>query len=73
MSTASITFDGTAITASKLGLWHVEAGGRSASAVFLDEALEVALPGLSAHDRDHLVVRLLELANESAKRPEIQH
>lgn len=52
-------FQGIAVTATKDRLWHVEAAGRSASAEFLDQALDLVLPWLSYEDQDFLLIRLL--------------
>ena len=57
-----VTFQGIEVTATKDRLWHVEAAGRSASAVFLDQALYRVLPRLSREDQDRLLVRLLMAA-----------
>ena len=59
---ASVTFQGIEVTATKIRLWHVQAAGRSASAEFLDQALELALPRLSYEDLDTLLIRLLSEA-----------
>ena len=58
-SKATVTFQGIEVTAAKIRLWHVEAAGRSASAEFLDQALELVLPRLSYDDLDSLLIRLL--------------
>jgi hypothetical protein len=58
-STATVTFQGIRVTATKERLWHVEAAGRSASAEFLDQALELLLPRLSYEEVDSLMIRLL--------------
>jgi len=55
----TVTFHGIEVTATKDRLWHVEAAGRSASAEFLDQALELALPRLSYEEQDSLLIRLL--------------
>jgi hypothetical protein len=55
----TVTFQGIEVTARKDRLWHVEAEGRSASAAFLDQALEVVLPRLTYVELDSLVVQLL--------------
>jgi len=55
----AVTFQGIEVTATKGRLWHVEAAGRSASAEFLDQALELVLPRLSYEDIDSLLIRLL--------------
>ena len=55
----TITFQGIEVTAEKDKLWHVEAAGKSASAAFLDQALEVVLPQLSFAEQDSLVIELL--------------
>jgi hypothetical protein len=56
---ATVTFQDLKVTATKDGLWHVEAAGRSASAQFLDQALDLLLPLLSRDERDRLLIRLL--------------
>ena len=58
-ATTTITFQDLDVTATKDRLWHVEAAGRSASAEFLDQALELVLPRLSYEERDSLLIRLL--------------
>ncbi|HET8751761.1 MAG TPA: hypothetical protein VFM43_04475 [Gaiellaceae bacterium] len=58
-ATATVTFQGIQVTATKDRLWHVEAAGRSASAEFLDQALELVLPRLSYEEVDSLLIRLL--------------
>lgn len=55
----TVTFQGIEVTATKDRLWHVEAAGRSASGKFLDQALDLVLPGLSQEDLDTLLIRLL--------------
>ena len=55
----TVTFQGIEVTATKDRLWHVEAAGRSASAPFLDQALELVLPRLSYEEQDSLLIRLL--------------
>ena len=55
----TVTFEGIEVTATKNRLWKVEAAGRSASAEFLDQALELVLPRLSYEDIDSLLIRLL--------------
>ena len=57
----TVTFQDIEVTATKDRLWHVEAAGRSASALFLDEAIEVVLPRLSHEDQDTLLIRLLSV------------
>ena len=59
---AAVTFQGIEVTATKIRLWHVEAAGRSASAEYLDQALELVLPRLSHEDLDTLLIRLLSEA-----------
>jgi hypothetical protein len=56
---ATVTFQDLDVTATKDRLWHVEAAGRSASAEFLDQALELVLPRLTYEERDSLLIRLL--------------
>jgi hypothetical protein len=55
----TVTFQGIEVTATKDRLWHVEAAGRSASAVFLDQAIDLVLPRLSYEEQDTLLIRLL--------------
>ena len=55
----TVVFQGIEVTATKDRVWHVEAAGRSASAEFLDQALELVLPRLSYEDQDSLLIRLL--------------
>jgi hypothetical protein len=55
----TVTFQGIEVTATKGRLWHVEAAGRSASAGFLDQALDLVLPRLSYHEQEQLMIRLL--------------
>ena len=55
----TVTFQDLDVTATKDRLWHVEAAGRSASAAFLDQALELVLPRLTDEERDNLLIRLL--------------
>jgi hypothetical protein len=57
----TVTFQGLEVTATKDRLWHVEAAGRSASALFLDEAIDLVLPRLSYEEQDTLVIRLLSV------------
>jgi hypothetical protein len=56
---ATVTFQGIEVTATKIRLWHLEAAGRSASAEFLDQAIELVLPRLSYKDQDSLLIQLL--------------
>ena len=56
---ATVTFQDLEVTATKNRLWRVEAAGRSASAEFLDQALELVLPRLTYEERDSLLIRLL--------------
>lgn len=58
----TVTFQGIEVTATKDRLWHVEAAGRSASAVFLDQALDLVLPRLSYEEQDSLMIQLLTAA-----------
>jgi hypothetical protein len=58
----TVTFQGIEVTATKGRLWHVEAAGRSASAGFLDQALDLVLPQLSRQEQDSLMIRLLTAA-----------
>ena len=55
----TVTFQDIEVTATKDRLWHVEAAGRSATAEFLDQALELVLPRLTYEERDSLLIRLL--------------
>jgi hypothetical protein len=56
---ATVVFQDIDVTASKNRLWYVEAAGRSASAPFLDQAIELVLPRLTYEERDSLLIRLL--------------
>jgi hypothetical protein len=56
---ATVTFQDIEVTATKQRLWHVEAAGRSASAVFLDQALDRVRPRLSYEELDSLTIQLL--------------
>jgi hypothetical protein len=56
---ATVTFQDIEVTATKDRLWHVDAAGRSASAEFLDQAIELALPRLTHDEQDSLLIRLL--------------
>ena len=58
-ATATVTFQGIPVTATKERLWHVEAAGMTASAEFLDQALHRLLPRLSYQELDCLLIRLL--------------
>lgn len=61
-ATTTVTFQGIEVTAKKNRLWHVEAAGRSASAGFLDQALDRVLPQLSYQEQDSLMILLLTAA-----------
>jgi hypothetical protein len=54
-----VTFQDIEVTATKDRLWHLEAAGRSASAEFLDQAIDRVLPRLSYEEQDSLAIRLL--------------
>jgi hypothetical protein len=54
-----VTFQDIEVTATKDRLWHLEAAGRSASAEFLDQAIDLVLPRLSYEEQDGLAIRLL--------------
>jgi hypothetical protein len=56
---ATVTFQDIEVTATKDRLWHVDAAGRSASAEFLDQAIDLALPRLTHDEQDSLLIRLL--------------
>ena len=62
---STVIFHDLEVTATKDRLWHVEAAGRSASAEYLDQALELALPRLTYEERDNLLIRLL-IATETS-------
>jgi hypothetical protein len=57
---ATVTFQDLDVTASRDRLWHVQAAGRSASAEFLDQAIDLLLPRLSQEEQDSLLIQLLE-------------
>jgi len=63
----TVTFQDIEVTATKDRLWHVEAAGRSASAVFLDDALDRVLPRLSYEELDSLTIQLLVATEGSAR------
>lgn len=63
-ASVTVTFQDIEVTATKGRLWHVEAAGRSASAVFLDQALDLVLPRLSYEEQDSLMIRLLMATTE---------
>lgn len=65
---ATVTFQDIEVIATKDRLWHVEAAGRSASAEFLDQALERVLPRLSNEELDSLLIRLLVAAATEKRR-----
>lgn len=58
-TTTTVTFQDIEVTAIKHRLWRVEAAGRSASAVFLDQALDRVLPRLTHEELDSLTIQLL--------------
>jgi hypothetical protein len=55
----TVTFQDIEVTATKGRLWQVEAAGRSASAEFLDQALDLVLPRLTYEELDQLLIQLL--------------
>lgn len=55
----TVTFQDIDVTAARDRLWHVEAAGRSASAAFLDQAINLVLPQLSDEEQDSLLIQLL--------------
>jgi hypothetical protein len=55
----TVTFQDIEVSARKDRLWHLEAAGRSASAEFLDQAIDLVLPRLSYEEQDTLLIRLL--------------
>jgi hypothetical protein len=54
-----VTFQDIEVTARKDRVWRVEAAGRSASAEFLDQAVNLVLPRLSHEEQDSLLIQLL--------------
>ena len=56
---ATVTFQDIEVTARKDRVWRVEAAGRSASAEFLDQAIDLVLPRLSHEEQDSLLIRVL--------------
>jgi hypothetical protein len=56
----TVTFQDLDVTANRDRLWHVQAAGRSASAEFLDQAIDLLLPRLSQEEQDSLLIQLLE-------------
>ena len=65
---ATVVFQDIEVTASKNRLWYLEAAGRSASAAFLDQAIELVLPRLTYEERDSLLIRLLLAATPKRSR-----
>ena len=65
-SRTTVTFQDIDVTATKGRLWHVEAAGRSASAAFLDQALDLVLPRLTNQEQDRLMIRLLTATAEDS-------
>jgi hypothetical protein len=65
---ATVVFQDIEVTASKNRIWHLEAAGRSASAAFLDQAIELVLPRLTSEERDSLLIRLLLAATPERSR-----
>ena len=61
-ATATVTFQDIEVTATKGRLWRVEAAGRSASAEFLDQAVDLVLPRLTYEELDKLLIELLTAA-----------
>lgn len=68
-ASATVTFQDIEVTARKDRLWHVEAAGRSASAEFLDQAIDRVLPRLTYDEQDSLVVQLLIATDETRPAP----
>jgi hypothetical protein len=65
-SRTTVTFQDIDVTATRGRLWHVEAAGRSASAAFLDQALDLVLPRLTNQEQDRLMIRLLTATAEDS-------
>ena len=63
-ATTTVIFQDIEVTATKRRIWHVEAAGRTASAEFLDQALERLLPRLTAAELDRLLIKLLMATTE---------
>jgi hypothetical protein len=63
----TVTFQDIEVTAAKERLWHVDAAGRSASAEFLDQAIELVLPRLTHEEQDSLLIRLLIATSERTR------
>ena len=61
-ATVTVTFQDIEVTATKGRLWRVEAAGRSASAEFLDQAVDLVLPRLTYEELDKLLIELLTAA-----------
>lgn len=59
---ATVIFQDIEVTATRDRVWHVEAAGRSASAEFLDQAVDLLLPRLSQEEQDRLLIQLLMAA-----------
>lgn len=64
---ATVVFQDMEVTATKGRLWHVEAAGRSASAEFLDQAIDRVLPRLTYEEQDSLLIRLLTATAEAIR------
>ena len=56
---ATVTFQNIEVTAMRDRFWHVQAAGGSASAEFLDQAIDLALPRLSYEEQESLIIELL--------------
>jgi hypothetical protein len=65
----TVVFQDIEVTATKGRLWRVEAAGRSASAEFLDQALDLVLPRLTYEELDRLLIRLLTAAPTAQDKP----
>lgn len=63
----TVTFQDLEVTARKDRLWHVKAAGRSASAEFLDQAIDRVLPRLTYDEQDALLIRLLTATAEAIR------
>jgi len=63
----TVVFQDIEVTAGKDRVWNIEAAGRSASAGYLDQAIELVLPRLTYEERDSLLIRLLLATAEQSR------
>jgi hypothetical protein len=63
----TVVFQDIEVTAGKDRVWNIKAAGRSASAGYLDQAIELVLPRLTYEERDSLLIRLLLATAEQSR------